>query len=246
MVNPCLLIPIYNHGGTIGGVLDRLEPMGLPCLVVDDGSDAPTQAVLADLARRFAWLRLDRLPRNRGRGAALRHGYLLAARLHFTHAVQLDADGQHDPADVPRLLAAARDRPEALVLGVPVFEGPVPASRRYGRLLSCFWVWIETLSLDVRDPLCGFRCLPLAPTVALLARTPLGDRMEFDPEIVVRLMWAAVPVVSVPVRVRYFPEGVSHFRLVRDNALISWAHTRLVLGMLRRLPGRLVGHRVAS
>jgi hypothetical protein len=159
--------------------------------------------------------------------------------------IQLDADGQHDPADVPLFLDAARARPEALVLGVPRFEGPMPLARRYGRLLSCFWVWVETLSLAIRDPLCGFRCLPLAPTVALLGRSPLGDRMDFDPELVVRLGWAGVPIVNVPVRVRYFSDGLSHFQPLRDNALISWAHTRLVFGMLWRLPGLLMGPRGA-
>jgi glycosyltransferase involved in cell wall biosynthesis len=244
-VNACLLIPIYNHESTIGAVLEGLAPLGLPCLVVDDGSDGSTRAALAALALRFPWVSLERLARNSGRGAALRHGYLLAARRGFTHVIQLDADGQHDPADVPLFLDAARARPEALVLGVPRFEGPMPLARRYGRLLSCFWVWVETLSLTIRDPLCGFRCLPLAPTVALLGRSPLGDRMDFDPELVVRLGWAGVPIVNVPVRVRYFSDGLSHFQPLRDNALISWAHTRLVFGMLWRLPGLLMGPRGA-
>jgi hypothetical protein len=158
----------------------------------------------------------------------------------------LDADGQHRPADVPLLLAAAQARPDALVLGVPNFEGAMPLSRRYGRLLSSFWVWVETLSVAIRDPLCGFRCLPLLPTVALLARSPLGDRMDFDPEIIVRLHWAGVPTVNVPVRVRYFADGISHFRPLRDNALISWAHTRLVFGMLWRLPWLLARPRGAQ
>ncbi|MGH7266185.1 MAG: glycosyltransferase family 2 protein, partial [Candidatus Rokuibacteriota bacterium] len=140
----CLLVPIYNHEATVGAVLEGLAPLGLPCLVVDDGSDRSTQTALAALARRFPWVSIERLARNSGRGAALRHGYVLAARRGFTHVIQLDADGQHDPADVPLFLAAARARPEALVLGNPRFEGAMPFSRRYGRLLSCFWVWIET------------------------------------------------------------------------------------------------------
>jgi glycosyltransferase involved in cell wall biosynthesis len=245
-VNACVLIPIYNHESTIGTVLEELAPFGLPCLIVDDGSDRSTQTVLEGLALRFPWVSIERLPQNSGRGAALRHGYFLAARRGFTHAIQLDADGQHRPADVPLLLAAARARPDALVLGVPDFEGAMPLSRRYGRLLSSFWVWVETLSVAIRDPLCGLRCLPLASTVALLARSPLGDRMDFDPEIIVRLHWAGVPMVNVPVRVRYFADGVSHFRPLRDNALISWAHTRLVFGMLWRLPRLLARPRGAQ
>jgi glycosyltransferase involved in cell wall biosynthesis len=244
-VNPCLLIPIYNHKETIGDVLAALAPIELPCLVVDDGSDGATQATLDRLSHELSWVTVERLPLNCGRGAALRHGYRMAARQGFSHAVQLDADGQHDPADVPRLLDAARRAPHAIVLGAPRFDGSAPRSRRWGRLLSCFWVWVETLSFEVDDPLCGFRVLPLAPTVALLQRTPLGDRMEFDPEIVVRLVWAGVPVVNVPTDVRYPSGGLSHFRLVHDNVLISLAHTRLVLGMLGRLPRLLARGRSA-
>ncbi len=244
-MNPCLLIPIYNHRDTIREVVVQLAPLALPCFVVDDGSDTETREVLERIAGEFPWVRIGRLPSNRGRGAALRHGYRLAAQHGFTHAVQLDADGQHDPGDVPAFLAAARRRPGALILGAPRFDRTAPPSRRYGRLLSCFWVWVETLSFDVADPLCGFRCIPLEPAVRLLARTPLGEHMDFDPEIVVRLMWAGVPVATVPTRVRYFPNGLSHFHLLRDNARISWAHTRLVCGMLARLPVLLWRRRCA-
>jgi glycosyltransferase involved in cell wall biosynthesis len=238
-VKPCLLIPIYDHGGTIGGVLRSLAYLDLPCLVVDDGSHAETRDALARLARELPWVEVERLPANGGRGVALRHGYETAARRGFSHAVQLDADGQHDAADVPRFLAAARRCPGALVLGAPIFDHTAPRSRLYGRRLSCFWAWVETLSFAIRDPLCGFRCIPLDPTVGLLRRARLGDRMEFDPELVVRLHWEGVPVVSVPTRVRYLPDGLSHFHPVRDNLRISWLHTRLVVGMMRRAPALL-------
>jgi glycosyltransferase involved in cell wall biosynthesis len=234
-MTPCLLIPIYNHKHTIRHVVAQLDGYGLDGFIVDDGSDAETRAVLEAIAHEFHWVRIERLPDNRGRGAALRHGYRVAAALGFTHAVQLDADGQHDPADVPSFLAAARRMPEALVLGAPRFDHTAPRSRRYGRLLSCASVWVETLSLQVEDPLCGFRCIPLAPAVELLDRTPLGDRMEFDPELVVRMVWAGQPIVNVPTPVRYYPQGLSHFRPLGDNARISWAHTRLVCGMFARL-----------
>ena len=244
-MNPCLLIPIYNHAETIGPVLRSLAPFDLPCLVVDDGSDAGTRAALERAGRELSWVTLERLDANRGRGAALRHGYQAAYRRGYSHAVQLDADGQHEAADVPRLLDAARAHPAALVLGSPVFDASAPRSRLLGRRLSRWWVHVETLSLAIDDPLCGFRCLPLAPTVTLLSRTPLGDRMEFDPEIAVRLVWAGLDVVNVPTRVRYFADGLSHFRPLRDNAAISWAHTRLVLGMLGRAP-RLLGRRFGA
>lgn len=244
-MNPCVLVPIYNHKETIGPVLRSLAPFGLPCLVVDDGSDEGTRAALERAGRELPWVTLERLDPNRGRGAALRHGYQAAYRRGYSHVVQLDADGQHEVADVPRLLDAARTHPDALVLGSPVFDASAPRSRLLGRRLSRWWVHVETLSLAIDDPLCGFRCLPLAPTVTLLSRAPLGDRMEFDPEIAVRLVWAGLAVVNVPTRVRYFADGVSHFRPLRDNAAISWAHTRLVFGMLGRAP-RLLGRRFGA
>lgn len=244
-MKPCLLIPIYNHGVTIGGVLAGLGGLGLPAIVVDDGSDPATREVLAELARELPWVEVHRLPENRGRGAALRCGYALAAARGFSHVVQLDADGQHDPADVPRLLEAARGNPEALVLGTPVFDASAPRSRVYGRQLSRAIVWAETLSLAVADPLCGFRCLPLEPTLRLIRRVRLGDRMEFDPEIVVRLVWDGVPVVNVPTRVRYFRGGLSHFDVVGDNARIVGTYVRLFGRLLSRLPALMAGRRTA-
>jgi predicted LPLAT superfamily acyltransferase len=173
---------------------------------------------------------------NAGRGAALQTGYRTAARLGFSHAVQLDADGQHETADVPALLDAARRHPDALVLGEPIFEDNAPLARRIGRWISRVWVWLETCSLEIRDPLCGFRCIPLSPAVRVLDEVRCGTHMDFDPEIAVRLVWAGLPVVGVPTRVRYFADGVSHFDLFRDNGRLIQTHARLFLGMLRRSP----------
>ena len=112
-VNPCLLVTIYNHGDTIGAVIEALAPLGFPCLIVDDGSDEATREALDRLDSACPWVRLERRTRNGGRGAALKTGYRLAARLGYTHAVQIDADGQHSTSDVPVLLDAARALDEA-------------------------------------------------------------------------------------------------------------------------------------
>jgi glycosyltransferase involved in cell wall biosynthesis len=236
-VSPCLLIPIYNHKDTIGGVLDSLAPLGLPCLVVDDGSDECTQETLRRASERWPWVELHRLPVNRGRGAALRHGYHRAFERAFSHVVQLDADGQHDPADVPKFLDAARQEPEALILGQPIFGADSPRARLYGRRLSQAFVWAVTGSLAIRDPLCGFRCFPLGRTMPLLDTVSLGDRMEFDPEIVVRLSWEGISIVNIPTRVRYFRGGLSNFRMIRDNILIVRAYVRLVVARVCRRSG---------
>jgi glycosyltransferase involved in cell wall biosynthesis len=236
-VNACVLIPIFDHGETIGAVLEGLAPLGLPCLVVNDGSGHETTEALSALAARLPWVQIEHLPVNRGRGAALRHGYRAASARGFSHAVQLDADGQHDPDDVGALLDAAERQPTALVLGDPRFDETAPRSRLYGRRLSQVIVWGYTGSFAVHDPLCGFRCFPLAATLAVLDRHRFGDRMDFDPEIVVRLAWAGLPIVNVPVRVRYFAQGRSHFRLVRDNARITATYGRLLLARISRALG---------
>jgi glycosyltransferase involved in cell wall biosynthesis len=235
-VRPCLLIPIFDHKDEIGGVVESLAPHDLPCLIVDDGSGDETREVLDALERRYPWVDVHHRCHNGGRGAALATGYRLAGKRGFSHAIQLDADGQHDAADVPRFLDAIAETPEALVLGAPVFDVTVPRGRLYGRQLSRVMVWLTTLSFDVVDPLCGFRGIPLASATALLDDVVLGDRMEFDPELVIRLHWRGVPVCNVPTRVVYNEGGLSHFDMLWDNVRLSRVYARSLLGALVRLP----------
>jgi glycosyltransferase involved in cell wall biosynthesis len=230
----CLLIPIYQHGSTIRGVIHSLAEYSLPCFVVNDGSDAAVCAVLDSIEEEFDWVEVEHHAANRGKGAALRDGYRLAASRGFTHVIQLDADAQHDAADVARFLEAARKFPDTLVLGRPLFDQSAPKSRVYGRRFSQGLVWLATLSRQVRDPLCGFRCIPLAPTLALMDRIAMGDRMEFEPELAVRLVWEGVPVVNVDTRVRYYPGGISHFDVLWDDLRLAWLYTRLSFGMFMR------------
>lgn len=233
---PCALIPIYNHGSTIAATVRALRAHGLPVLIVDDGSDAATRTVLDALAQGADGVRLLRLPHNQGKGRALGAGLLAARAAGYSHALQIDADGQHDAADVPRFLAAARAQPGALVCGAPIYDASVPRARLYGRYVTHACVWLETLSLAIRDSMCGYRLYPLAATCAEIARKPLPARMDFDTEAAVRLVWRGVPVVNLPTRVIYPENGLSHFRMFRDNLRISAMHTRLLLGMLPRAP----------
>jgi glycosyltransferase involved in cell wall biosynthesis len=240
MINACVLIPIYNHKDTIASVLASLERLGLPCIIVDDGSDGATQQALASAAARYPWVHLMRQSPNAGKGVALTAGFRRAEAMGYSHAVQIDADGQHHSGDIKRFLEAAAVQPDALILGKPIFGDDVPRSRYFGRKLSVWCARVETLSRAIGDPLFGFRVYPLAATVALIQRCRLGSRMDFDPEIAVRLYWAETPIRNVETPVRYPPEGVSHFRLLRDNARITWMHTRLIIGMLWRLPRLLL------
>jgi len=236
---PWILIPIYDHGTTIEGVIDELAPHGLPCVIVDDGSGPATRAVLDRLARRCDWIVLERLEANTGKGAALRRGFRVARERGATHVIHLDADGQHEIADVPRFVDAIRRDPDALVLGKPIFDDSVPRARLASRQLSRGIVWLCTLSFAIDDPLCGFRAVPLVPTVEVLETEDLGDRMEFEPGLAVVLYWSGIPVRNLPTRVRYLPGGLSHFDSVRDTARMAKLYAHLLGRMIPRA-GRLL------
>lgn len=240
---PCVLIPCYNHGAMIASVLSRLAPFGLPCLVVDDGSEAITRQELERLAAEQPQMTLIRLAQNAGKGAAVIRGLEACARAGYTHAMQVDADGQHAIEDIPKLLALAERHPDALISGQPIYDDSIPRSRLYGRWVTHVWVWIETLSLQLKDSMCGFRVYPVAPTLRLAARETLGKRMDFDTEVMVRLYWQGNTSIFLPTRVTYPQDGLSHFDALKDNVRISLMHTRLFFGMLPRMPGLLFRRR---
>lgn len=233
---PCALIPIYNHKATIGRTVDALRATGLPVVIVDDGSDAATRAVIDGIVEPATDVRLLRLPRNQGKGAALVAGLLAAREAGYTHALQIDADGQHDTNDVPRFIDEARQHPLAMICGRAVFDDSVPKARLYGRYLTHVCVWVETLSMVINDSMCGYRLYPLEETCAEIARAALPARMDFDTEIAVRLVWRGVPVRNLPTRVIYPDDGLSHFHMLHDNLRITAMHIRLMLGMLPRMP----------
>jgi predicted LPLAT superfamily acyltransferase len=234
--SPCFLIPIHDHGRTIVETVRRLDAFGLPVFIVDDGSGEETRATLSGLSAGFPRVRLFRLARNEGKGAAVMRGLLEARRAGFSHALQIDADGQHDTDDVPRFLALGAAYPDALVCGQPIYDDSAPKGRRYGRYLTHFWVCVETLSLTIVDSMCGYRLYPLAASCALIDRVDISKRMNFDIEILVRLVWDGVRTHKLKTRVIYPEDGLSHFDMLRDNLRISGTHARLVLGMLLRLP----------
>jgi predicted LPLAT superfamily acyltransferase len=236
----CAIIPSHNHGRAVDGIVKALRAEGLAIFIIDDGSGETVQAELAAFDDADNNIHVSRLEPNQGKGGAVLHGVQLALAAGFSHALQIDADGQHDLAAVPRLLALARAEPDALVTGVPVYDASVPLGRAIGRYVTHVWVWIETLSLQIRDSMCGLRIYPLAAIAELVAAgEPIGRRMDFDTEIMVRLFWRGVPVVEYPVAVTYPAGNTSNFDLWRDNLRISGMHARLFFGMLRRLPSIL-------
>jgi glycosyltransferase involved in cell wall biosynthesis len=239
----CIIIPVYNHHEAIGQVIGALRQFNTPCFLVDDGSSAQCTSELVRIAKQEKqWLILHHRTENGGKGAAVITGMQLALGNGYTHAIQLDADGQHRLDDIGLFLSASAANPDKMILGSPRFDGSIPKKRLYGRQFTNLWIWINTLSFDIGDGMCGFRCYPLAAVDKLLQSTTLGQRMDFDIDIAVRLHWQGVGVVNIATAVLYPLDGVSHFRMLQDNLLISKKHAQLFLGMLWRLPRLLARH----
>lgn len=234
--NPCLVIPCYNHAQLLAGIIERLESYGLPIIIVDDGSHATDAETLNRLTHNHNNRHLLTLPENQGKGGAVIAGFKIAYAQGFTHALQIDADGQHDMEDIPKFLKLSEQNPDALISGAPIYNDSVPKSRLYSRYITHFWVWVETLSFSIIDSMCGFRVYPLKETISLINKEKIGCYMDFDIEVMVKLYWRNVPVLFIKTNVDYPETGLSNFRVFQDNARISWMHTRLFFGMLIRSP----------
>ncbi len=244
MSEVCVIIPVYNHPDTISRTICEVRRLDLPILLVDDGSEPNCAGLMKTHAEADPHVHLTRLPENCGKGAAVKVGLLWAEKLGFSHALQIDADGQHNPEDIPRLIALSDEHPCAIISGMPEYDDSVPLLRYYSRYLTHVLVWINTLSLEIHDSMCGFRVYPVAPVCQLIRSQHLGDYMDYDTEVLVKWFWQGGRVVQIKTRVRYPRDGISHFRGFEDNWLLTKMHTRLVFGMLWRLP-RLIGRRSA-
>ncbi|MDN2668244.1 glycosyltransferase [Vibrio sp. 14N.309.X.WAT.E.F5] len=237
----CFLIPCFNHGATMPSVVSSLLNFELPIIIVDDGSELATKQFLTPLAD-SASVTLVTLEQNQGKGGAVKAGIKRAQELGFSHAIQIDADGQHDLDALPALIQASQAKPQRLISGQPIYDDSVPKARLYGRYATHIWVWIETLSLSIKDSMCGFRAYPIDKTQTVLNKYDVGSRMDFDIEILVRLYWEGCDIDFVETRVIYPENGISHFDALWDNVKISWMHTRLFFGMLPRAPKLIARH----
>jgi glycosyltransferase involved in cell wall biosynthesis len=230
-----VLIPSYNSGPQLLATAESARQFWDPVWVVVDGSTDGSDASL----REEPGLRVLRLPHNQGKGAAVLHGLREAQARGFTHALTMDADGQHPADRIPAFMAASQADPEAVILGEPVFAADAPAIRVGGRKISNRLAALETLGGGIGDVLFGFRIYPIAPLIAVMDESPWMRRFDFDPEAAVRLVWRGVRPINLPAPVRYLrPEegGVSHFHYGRDNVLLTWMHLRLLAGAFARLP----------
>lgn len=242
-----VLIPSYNPGRRALETVQAARSQWDPVWVVVDGStDGSTQA-LESLARSDPGLRVLVRARNGGKGAAIFDGLAAAQRAGFSHALTMDADGQHPAERIAAFMSASAGEPEAMILGDPVFDASVPLIRLRGRRISNWCTNVETFWAGIHDALFGFRVYPIAPLLGVMRRNRWMRRFDFDAEAVVRLSWRGVPAVNLPAAVRYFtPEegGVSHFNYWRDNVLLTSMFLRLLAGFVLRLP-LLLARRVA-
>jgi glycosyltransferase involved in cell wall biosynthesis len=234
--SPLVLIPSYNTGPILRATVDEAIAAGFPVWVVIDGSTDGSERLLPEPTGGFEVMRLET---NSGKGSAVLHGLHAALERGFTHVLTMDADGQHPASAIRRFMEIGARHPEALVLGRPVFDASAPALRVNGRKVSNFWANLETLGWGIDDSLFGMRLYPARALRNVMEETRFARRFDFDPEVAVRMAWRGVPILNEPTPVRY-PSleegGVSQFRYLRDNVLLTWMHSRLLFGFFARLP----------
>lgn len=234
-----VVIPSYNTGNKVLETAREARQVWEPVWIVVDGSTDGSAEALQGLAKDDPGLQVFVLPRNQGKGAAVLHGLRAAAAAGFTHVLAMDADGQHPAGKIRDFMAASSARPDAMILGLPVFDSSVPLVRLRGRKISNGLANFQTLWGGIGDALFGFRVYPIAPLRDIMERGRWMRRFDFDPEAAVRLCWRGIAPINVPAPVKYFrPEdgGVSHFNYVRDNLLLTWMNLRLIAEFLLRLP----------
>ena len=227
MFCPVVIVPFYNHGPALEKMAPRLAKEGLPVLIIDDGS-TPEHTQMAQKVCQKHHFFYTQNAQNGGKGAAVITGLRWAIKEKYTHAVQIDADGQHDLSDIKAFLALAKRNPRALITAQPVYDSSAPKARLYGRKITGFWVWIETAGRLKLDTMCGFRVYPLSPMKKVLPHLWF-HRMGFDVEILVKSFLDGVPILGQKTRIIYPKDGVSHFHAFRDNLEISCVHACLCL-----------------
>lgn len=237
MFNPVIIIPCYNHADAFQRFSQKIADNNIPVIVIDDGGKETQSKLLRKtcLANGFIYIRNDK---NGGKGRAMHIGFNLARAMGFTHGLQIDADGQHDANDIKKFIALCRKNPNAIIVGNPIYDASAPRARRIGRRITDFWVAIETLNLHMPDAMCGMRVYPLDAVCHEMKHLRFY-RMGFDIEILIKLYWAGLKVITQSTRVIYPPNGTSNFKMLRDNLHISLLHTYLCVimpfGMLKRV-----------
>lgn len=231
------VIPIYNHGATLESVVINLLPYNLPIIAVDDGNNEENKAFIHAVEEKYSLVTVVTREKNGGKGCAFMDGIAKASEMGIDYVLQLDSDGQHDATRVKHFIELSEKNPGALICGYPEYDASAPKARVNGRKFSNGWVHIVTLSKDIKDAMIGFRIYPVESTLKVINKAWYIDgRMGFDIEILVRIHWANVPVISEPVKVFYPENGISNYRYFQDTVRVSCTYARLCLGMFVRFP----------
>lgn len=222
----CVIIPTYNNSGTLADVVERALKVCPNVVVVNDGSTDNIEAELCGIN-----VIVISHERNLGKGKALKTGLRYAGMNGYTHAVTIDADGQHFPEDIPALIEASAEHPESIIVGCRNLTSEnMPRQNTFANRFSNFWFRLQTAQ-KLDDTQSGFRIYPLE---SLYGMRLVTSRYEAELELLVFAAWHGVSVKGVPVRVWYAPEGerVSHFRPFWDFFRISVLNTILCFGAL--------------
>ena len=238
----CAIVPCYRHASTLNGVLTRLEKYNLPVIVIDDGNDIENSTIIEETVKSHnqenEHVTLLKHEINQGKGGSVTTGLKYAYKEGFTHAVQVDSDGQHCIEDMDKILKLSKDNADCVISGMPVYDANAPRSRVIGRKITNFFVHVETLSTMIKDAMIGFRVYPLEKTVSVINKSHIGSRMNFDIEVLVRLVWNGVRVKFFETKVDYPKGGISNFKPM-DNFKISLMHTKLCCISILTLPVRI-------
>lgn len=224
----CVVIPVYNNAGTVGSVVEEVLAKGYRLVAVSDGSDDGTLEILRRYEDR---IELVAYPDNRGKGHALACGFRRAVSLGFSHAVTIDADGQHSASDIPGMISVSMSSPDAVVIGSRRLDAEnMPSANTFANRFSNFWFAVHTLR-RIPDTQSGFRVYPLSFYGHFKVFT---SRYEAELEMIVRGVWKGIEIVSCPVSV-YYPENkdrVTHFRPWTDGFRISVLNTVLTFAAI--------------
>lgn len=219
----CIVIPTYNNETTIRAVVESVLPYSPNVIVVNDGSTDSTTQILQEIENQII---LISYTKNRGKGYALKQAFAEAKKHNFTHAVTLDADGQHKASDLPLFAEAISQHDDAFIIGSRQFDLPnMPSKNSFANKFSNFWFRVQTAH-NLPDTQTGFRAYPLK---RLNYKGPINNRYEAELEILVRAAWKNIPLVPININVYYPPkeERVSHYRPTIDFIRISLLNTVL-------------------
>jgi glycosyltransferase involved in cell wall biosynthesis len=233
-INCCVIIPTYNNCGTLAKIIDGVQVYTSHIIVVNDGSTDQTAEILIH----YKNIEIVSIPKNKGKGNALRKGFDYALSKGYRYAITIDSDGQHFTEDIPLFINKIIQSPDSLIVGARnMDQSGIPANSSFGHNFSNFWFWFET-GISLPDTQSGYRLYPLEKLRKIRFFTP---KFEFEIEVIVRAAWRKVNIESIPVKVIYFPkeERVSHFKPVRDFTRVSILNTILVtLALFYFIPAR--------